>query len=274
METVRRKLDTKEDLDILHWLTPVESPLNYGPQQTDNFRRRQPGTGKWLLDSVEYQDWLKNDRKKLFCPGIPGAGKTIITSIVVDDLNTKLGDDPTTGIAYIYCNFRQQREQKVEDLLASLLEQLAGSQHPLSGSVKALYGRHRTKRTRPSFDELAITLHSVTATYSRVFIIIDALDECQTFDGCRTKLLSELFKLHTRHGANIFATSRFIPEIINQFKTSVSLEIRATTDDVARYLESHIERLPSFVHQNRQLQEEIKIGISEAIDGMYVLIGR
>jgi hypothetical protein len=35
------------------------------------------------------------------------------------------------GIAYIYCNFRRQDEQKIDDLLASLLKQLAESQPSL-----------------------------------------------------------------------------------------------------------------------------------------------
>jgi hypothetical protein len=118
-------------------------------------------------------------------------------------------------------------------------------------------------------------LQDVTAMYSRVFIIVDALDECQASDGCRTRFLSELFNLQTRHGTNIFATSRLIPKIIALFKTSLSIEIRASSDDVARYLEDHKGQLPSFVQQNRLLQEEITTGILEAVDGMYVpIIGK
>ena len=104
-----------------------------------------------------------------------------------------------------------------------------------------------------------------------MFFIVDALDECEARDGCRKRFLSELFNFQTGHRANIFATSRFVLEIIGQFKTSVSLEIRASTDDVARYLEDHIQQLPSIVQRNQQLQEEIKTGILEAVDGMYVL---
>ena len=66
------------------------------------------------------------------------------------------------------------------------------------------------------------------------------------------------------------ATSRFTPEIVDRFKDSESLEIRASSEDVERYLEGHIEQLPTFVQRNRELQEEIKTGISAAVDGMYV----
>jgi hypothetical protein len=106
--------------------------------------------------------------------------------------------------------------------------------------------------------------------YSRVFVIVDALDECQVSDGCQKRFLSELFNLQTNCAANIFATSRFIPEINGKFDRNMSLKIRANIDNVKRYLEGHIGELASFVQENQQLREEITTGISEAVDGMYV----
>ncbi|RTE69030.1 hypothetical protein BHE90_016591 [Fusarium euwallaceae] len=265
----RAKLDRKEDVEILDWFTPID----YGPQQSDYLSRRQPATGSWLLESEDFLGWLATSKRTLFCPGIPGAGKTILTSIVVDSLNAKFDSDSDIGIAYIYCNFRRQHEQKINDLLSSVLKQLTQCRFSLPNSAKNLYERHKTKRTRPSLDEILGRLQSVAAMYSRVFIIVDALDECQASDGCRTRFLEELFKLQTRHGINIFATSRPIPEIIDCFKASLltKIEIRASPDDVARYLEGHIGQLPSFVQQDRQLQEEITACISDAVDGMFLL---
>jgi hypothetical protein len=255
----------QEHQAILDWLTPID----YGPQQTDYIRRRQQGTGQWLLDSPQFHAWRETDKQTLFCPGIPGAGKTVLASIVINHLSERFQTNADIGIAYIYFSYKQNVDkQNVDNLLSSLLKQLSQEQPSLPDSVKALHDQYRNKRTRPSIDELSRALQSVAAIYSRVFIVIDALDECQAANGCRARFLTEVFNLLTKAGANLFATSRFIPEITDRFKGSISLEIRASEEDVRRYLEGHMSKLPTFVGNSSDLQEEVKAGIVKAVDGM------
>jgi Cdc6-like AAA superfamily ATPase len=258
--------DREEYSTILNWLTSID----YTPQQNDFINRRQKGTGQWLLDSPEFRKWIETDKQTLFCPGIPGAGKTILTSIVVEELTTRYYNNKNIGIAYLYCNFRRQNEQKINDLLASLLKQLIECQPSLPDSVKNIYSRHKDKRTQPSFDEISGNLQSVAAMFSRVFIIVDALDECQVTDGCRMKFLSEIFNLQAKYQISFFATSRYIPEINEKFNECIQLEIRASDQDVQRYLDGHIEQLSLCVRRDTELQNEIKTDIIKAVQGMYV----
>ena len=253
----------KEDHEILNWLTQTD----YGRQQSDYFKRRQPGTGQWILESTEYQDWLNSDKQTLFCPGIPGAGKTILTAVVINDLMTQCFTDQAIGLAYIYCNFWRKDEQKAEDLLASILKQLAQCQSSLPESVKELYKRHKNRRTWPSLDELSRALQFVVEKYSRVFLVVDALDECQTSDDCRRVFLSQLFDLQKKCLVNIFATARPIPEITERFN-GISLEIHAHESDVRRFLEGRISRAESKLLKEHE--EEIKNRITEVVDGMSV----
>ena len=247
---------------VLSWLTPID----YAAQQQDFIGRRQAGTGQWLLDSVDFQTWLYTDRQTLFCPGIPGAGKTIITSIVVEELTTRFRNDKSIGIAYLFCNFRQKDEQNAQELLATLLKQLSKEQSSLPESIKSLYDKHKKERTRPSIDEISRTLQSVASTYSRVIIIIDALDECQVSDGCRKKFLTEIFSLQIKTGANLFVTSRFIPDITEKFNGSTILEIRAHNEDVRQYLDGRISQSGQKLLETHR--EEVKTEITKAVDGM------
>jgi Cdc6-like AAA superfamily ATPase len=251
---------------VLDWITPID----YSSQQNDYISRRQAGTGQWLLDSTQYQKWIETEKQTLFCPGIPGTGKTIITSIVVQDLTTHFKNDTTIGIAYLYCNFQRQHEQNLENLLASLLKQLTRGQPSLPGSINSDYEYHKHGQKPLSLREIITAFYSVVSMYSRVFIVIDALDECQVSHSCQKRFLLELFKLQAKCGANMFATSRYLPEITDSFQGSISLEIRATEQDVGRYVDGYIPNLPSFVRRRPDLQEEIKFEIIKAAGGRYV----
>lgn len=267
MDRLHKRKDDQESHAIIDWLSPV----NYHTQHDDFLGRRQEGTGTWLLNLDEFQAWLKTSKQTLFCQGIPGAGKTMISSIVVDHLETKFKNDANIGIAYLYCNYRQQQQQMAKDLLSSLLKQLSQGQRSVPAEVENLYMNHKTKQTRPYFNEIIDVLKSIIRLYSRVFIIVDALDECDVVNGARKSLLFELFNLQAKTEVNIFATSRFIPDIQQEFlkKGSVLVEIRASREDVQRYLNGQMPRLPRCVSRSHDLQEKINATIIKAVDGMY-----
>jgi hypothetical protein len=109
------------------------------------------------------------------------------------------------------------------------------------------------------------------ASYKRIFIIVDALDECQVFNGGREIFLREIFNLQIKAKGNIFATSRFIEEIQAKFDKCIKLKIRANDTDVQRYLNEKLQNFPSSVLNNHSLQAEIKSKIAKAVDRMYVL---
>ncbi|TVY38473.1 Ankyrin repeat domain-containing protein [Lachnellula subtilissima] len=258
--------DDQERQAVLDWI----SPIDFASLQSDMISRRQNGTGLWLLNSKEYIAWSSIKAQTLFCPGIPGAGKTILSSIVVEDLNARFRDDESVGIAYVYFNFRRQEEQKLEILLAGILKQLIQRRHSLPESIKAFYRHHKHDQTRLSRDETRKELQSVIALYSKVYIVADALDECQ--DEHRAKILSEISELQANTGFNLFATSRFIPEIISRFENSHRLEIRARDHDVHIYLNGYMSRLPACVQRSPDIQETIVTKIVTAVQGMHLYV--
>jgi Cdc6-like AAA superfamily ATPase len=260
---IKSEAERHEGLEILNWLTPID----YGHLQSDYLRRRQQGTGEWFLNSPEFQTWFNTAQQTLFCMGIPGAGKTIMTSIVIDHLTRSFPPGSTVGIAYVYCDFRRQHEQTLEHCLASLLKQLAQGLPSVPDTVKDLYSRHRDKRTHPTYDELAIALNSVIMMYSRAFIVVDALDECTIVGGCRPRLLSEISNLQTKAGINIFATSRILGEIAKWFEWTLRLEIRATDDDMRNYLNAQMLLENSDIF-DRSIREMVTATVVNAANGM------
>jgi len=102
-------------------------------------------------------------------------------------------------------------------------KQLVQEQPLIPKPVKALYNCHNERKTRPSLDEVSKLLCSIIESYSQVFIVVDALDECK--DNTRTKLLSKIRNLQTQSNTKLMATSRFIATIMEGFKEDIDLKI-------------------------------------------------
>ncbi|KAL5088278.1 hypothetical protein Trisim1_006730 [Trichoderma cf. simile WF8] len=264
---IQQKVDEQEEKQILDWLTPID----YGLIHSDYYKRLQPGTGKWFLEQKEFQDWITGSNDTLFCYGIPGSGKTILASLIINHLSSRFRGSSDIGITYVYFDYNKQQDQDFQKLLASILKQLAGGLHRLPESTKRLYNGHSKKRTRASLEEILTDLTCVITNYSEVFIILDALDECLFFE--LHLFLSRLFELQRRYRMNILATSRPIPEIMDQVNSSnvTKLQIRAETSDITTYIEAQMDRLSRVTRRNLVLREDIKTNISEAVDGMFLL---
>ena len=68
------------------------SPLKFGTRHRDIADLITPGTGKWFLDSDEFQRWVKSKEDSsqvLCCVGDPGVGKTGLAYSVPLDVNLK-----------------------------------------------------------------------------------------------------------------------------------------------------------------------------------------
>lgn len=254
-------------LDVIKWLCSV----NFSTQHNDLCGQCQEGSGQWLLESPEFRSWILKKQQTLYCPGIPGAGKTMLSSVVIEHLRGErhADVDSNIGIAFLYCSYKRQGEQKLKVLLASLLQQLVRGLPSLPDEVDQLQKKHLAEETQPSINEIKTLLCSVTKSFPKISIVIDALDECVETE--RKQLLNELFRLQAQTHLNIFATSRDLPEIKSQFSGCPSLEIRAAEDDMRRYLENHIHELKRCVVKSSVLQEEIISQILEVVDGMYVI---
>ena len=104
---------------------------------------------------------------------------------------------------------------------------------------------------------------------SKVFILIDALDECPDNNSTRMCFLAEIRKLSS--SINLLATSRHSSTIEREFERAARLEICASDEDVRRYLEGRIKiehQLVRLVKAYSDLQENIIRTIVKKAKGM------
>ncbi len=249
--------------ELCQWLSPLDFPA----QQREIYSRHQQGSGQWLLKSERFRIWLESKGGVLLCPGNPGAGKTVLASIVIDHLWNEVRTDGI-GVAYIYCDYLKYREQTPIHLAGSLLKQLAEQQNPFSESLKSFYDEHKSSNTDPNPKRAFEVLKAECDSWSRVYIIIDALDECSEKDATRQRVVEGLLSLQGSKRINILVTSRPIPSILCDFEVSERLEIRANSADIQTYLLGQMDRFPKRILAEKDLQAKIINRVVDAADGM------
>jgi nucleoside phosphorylase len=169
-EFIRVHTHDVEQRNLSEWL----SPTNYAAIQSDTLGRRQEGTGQWFLDAPEVASWRSKPKATLLCPGIPGAGKTIVAAIAIDSL-LKSAQSSSIGVDYVYCNYKSQKEQDVTSLLAAILKQLIHTRHFFADPVKRLHKVHAREGTKPSANEIFTVLQSV------ILNILDGIHRSRRF---------------------------------------------------------------------------------------------
>ncbi|KAH0564763.1 hypothetical protein GP486_001846 [Trichoglossum hirsutum] len=214
---------------ILEWL----STYRYGRKQAEILERRYVGTGQWLLDAPQYSEWLNGDQSVLWCYGHPGTGKTVMSSLIVDQLSAQ----GNTCVAYHFCDFQDERQQQTtESILRSLLRQMTERTESLTDEILEMYNQCKESVREPNVSELVSSLTAMsTAAFSRGVILIDALDECRD----RDRLLPVLKQLISSF--KILLTSRPFTDIRKSL-SCLSLEVIAPESDIRHYVLTRLQR--------------------------------
>jgi len=193
-----------------------------------------------------------------------------LRSAVIDSLERRFYKD-NVGIAFLYCNYKERHTQTAQTLIGSLVQQLVQRYADIPGDLRDFYEAHARNRrlpTPPTLTECFRLLKSQLANCPSVFLVIDALDECE--DETRRKLCAQLQNLP--ESTHLLITSRHNPELEGQIEGSGRLEIRASDRDIEMYLEGRIKtmhRLKQHTQNDPELQPLVIRIIRDKARGMY-----
>lgn len=248
---------------IKGWLSPSDYSTNANLAR----KRRHPGTGAWLINSLAFQEWKLGSRQHLWLYGLAGCGKTILSTTILDHL---VQIDTHTTLAFFF-DFSDPRKQKLEDLLRSLAVQLYHTGNEAARRLNSLFTSHDDGRRQPDTNALSACVDTMVQIAGKVFVIIDALDECTT----REELLHWIRGLASSN-AQLLVTGRpeaeFQREIPRSFdeRNCVLLGKEAVNADIRSYVEATLEQKPDFVDKklSPSILEEIRDKIGDGADGM------
>jgi hypothetical protein len=251
---------------IVAWLAPPDPGTNH-----DTARQRyESRTGEWLLKSSQYRSWKTGVVNYLWMYGKAGCGKTILCSTAIEDIRTTSEQDTDTSFAFFYFSFSDERKQSDSDMLRSLVAQL-GWREPGLSMLRQAYGD--AKRSVPGPDELEKILLASTRSCSKVYLLIDALDECPEDHETRQSVLARIERL-TQDAPNlrVLTTSRELDRIRKSMEALIAEPLRVTTravdDDIRLYLAREISRDRSLCELSPDMRTLIESTIASQADGM------
>lgn len=180
--------------------------------------------------------------------------------------------EENVAIACIFFKYKEQESQSLEPLIASLVQQLLQKRSSLPEELRLIYKEHEKRKTYPSLERLSTMLRIVAETFSKVYIVIDALDECSDSNGNRSKFIKEMLK----HGENMktmrfLFTSRPMASFESEFTKDEWIEIRASNKDISKYVQDRIRTEPRLIRNVKtdpNLRDAIIDTIVEKANGM------
>ena len=191
----------------------------------------------------------------------------MLSAFVIDYLEKRFGD-ANFAIAYFYCDYRSSI-RSASHLAASLLRQLLHCMHHIPQEVRDTLETLVSKNRRPSFLDYTNLLRIAIHTFTGCYICVDALDEHVSEENDELDSFELLTMLAEE--ANLMVTSLPLPFLKRYFKCTPQLDIKASRDDIVRYIESVLresQRLTDYIAKKPSLEKAIKAAVPRKCGGM------
>ena len=207
------------------------------------------------------------------------------SSTIIEDMILRLREQQNTAILYHYFDFGNKISSSAESLLRSLMAQLVKQTSILPKALDHLrrqdfidtrYGTreqmHAESVTQPSLLELSTILYDSLEELDHVYIILDALDECDE----REKLLFIVKQLfYSKAGKiHVLVTSRSDTHLEEHLTPMITARLLVESSliepDIRSYIQEQLHDNPKLRRWPQKVQERIEAALLTGAQGMYV----
>lgn len=257
--------------DIYRWLSAPDPSWNYN----EALKNRHTSTGDWFLKTDAYSVWLSKPGHLLWLYGIPGCGKTILCSTIIENTKSCCQSQKDSVMLYFYFDFSDVEKQHSGKMIRSLLIQLSSQSIQMPDVLESLYFSCRNGECQPTSDSLLMTFHQLLKRFKAVYLVIDALDECSD----RRTLLEDIDRFCHWQDANlhILLTSRREKEIEESIEPlcndhgKICIQSMLINDDIRSYIRSRLQTDQGLKRWQGKLKTQLEIEntLMEKTDGMF-----
>ncbi|KAH6909766.1 hypothetical protein BKA70DRAFT_175659 [Coprinopsis sp. MPI-PUGE-AT-0042] len=244
---------------------------NHRRIQIATLGRSTRGTCLWIRQMENWCIWLDPEGylKIMWGYGMPGAGKTVLASIVIDILEAHARASALPiCVNYIYFRYSDHTKATVRGFLETLVKQTVERHPHCLPMFDEVYAGHIREKTQPSEEELLSLYQRLSGTMSVTFCILDALDEAPP--EIQLEILEKLSSVNVK----LFITSRPLTAVESQFPQAQRFRIIAQDDDIELHFTKEISRSAD-LRQILQdggpsLRSEMATSIIEKCGGMFL----
>ncbi|AEO64672.1 uncharacterized protein THITE_74764 [Thermothielavioides terrestris NRRL 8126] len=243
VSSLLERIDDSERLAILEWISAVPYRKHHNTVKED----RTPGTCQWLLRHPRFYEWADASSSViLWLQGSPGAGKTFLTSAVIDHVEGILSSSPNhEGFAFFYCNRHETHRREPLSVLRSYVRQLsttAFNPESMRAKLRSLCQETRLKGAHLTLATCQDQLLESVNLYPQTTLVLDALDECEPETRARLIDTIEFLLKNSERPLKVFISSRPDVDIRDRLLSQPNIEIRATDnqDDIAKFVNEEI----------------------------------
>jgi hypothetical protein len=252
--------------DIRDKLSAADPSINYA----NALDKRHKGTGLWFIGGQAFADWLERSSSFLWLHGIPGCGKTILSSTIIEHMKSVTAPDRV--LLYFYFDFTDTNKQTFESMLRSLIYQLYKRQPETRGPVDQLWESVKQGNQQLSKSSLSDVLTAMLSNVNNVSIVLDALDESTT----KSDLLTWLRHVLGTDSCRVLVTARREEDIESTLQRWMRPEDRVgirqndINDDIRAYVGHTVRNSEELVrwHKLPSVQDEIETELVNRADGM------
>ena len=236
---LRRRLQSAQE--VFGWLSAEEDSQEECLHRiSDN---RQPGTCNWILEDQMIRSWIEDDNGEtvVWLTAIPGAGKTYLCSLLIQNLETHQDLSST----YYFCRHQLSEKTTCATILRTMTIQLLKSHPDMTELVHQAYLQKNSSLSYPAIKKM---LKEILVSVSNTRMILDGIDECN--QSTQREVLGCLldFHRHTGGSCKLLISSREDPLIGKTMPPQmhhIKLGER-TTDGLNIFIENKLKELKEY----------------------------
>ncbi|KAF8540407.1 hypothetical protein BDD12DRAFT_833396 [Trichophaea hybrida] len=228
------------DERAMNWLDATNPDALYDV----NRDHRMAGTCEWILQNEEYQGWIQGTGLNyLWVVGIPGAGKSVLSANIVDELR-KLED---AVVLYFFFRNGDVKTTSSLEMAASITSQLLNSTGV--DRARALEVLKTTVHKGAAFSDRGRNLKGMWEVFLRmiqchrgkIVVLLDALDECSDPTSVARHVLLPAVK---EADVRFLVTGRPVVRDLFEHQPNVSTVQMNVDDDISKYIKAQVEQIP------------------------------